>query len=272
MEGEALMAKMTILKMKARLEKELDAPNRQFAYNRDNDTLSVTQNGKKVTLTIPQIVANYENDGDAAVEKIVYYVEEGFRAAAGNVELKNNQANIYPVVRATSFPSKTKAGEVLLTDEHTAETKIFYAFDLGKSYRFIEEGMLGKAQLTHKEIREAAFRNLANLAIPLKKDAVNGNDFYFVRTNDGYDASRLLNEAFLREMREKITGEMVLAVPHQDVLIIGDIQDNTGYDVLAHMTMDFFADGLVPITSLPFVYNNGKLEPIFIMAKNRLKE
>lgn len=64
---------------------------------------------------------------------------------------------------------------------------------------------------------------------------------------------------------------MVLAVPHQDVLIIGDIQDNTGYDVLAHMTMDFFADGLVPITSLPFVYNNGKLEPIFIMAKNRLK-
>ncbi len=33
---------------------------------------------------------------------------------------------------------------------------------------------------------------------------------------------------------------MVLAVPHQDVLIIGDIQDNTGYDVLAHMTMDFF--------------------------------
>ncbi|EIM1136686.1 DUF1444 family protein, partial [Listeria monocytogenes] len=25
-------------------------------------------------------------------------------------------------------------------------------------------------------------------------------------------------------------------------------------------------------TSLPFVYNNGKLEPIFIMAKNRLKE
>lgn len=148
----------------------------------------------------------------------------------------------------------------------------FYAVDLGKSYRFIEESMLKKAQLTHKEIREVAFNNLANLEIPLKKDSVNGNDFYFVRTNDGYDASRLLNEAFLREMREKLTGEMVLAVPHQDVLIIGDIQDNTGYDVLAHMTMDFFADGLVPITSLPFVYNNGKLEPIFIMAKNRLKE
>lgn len=272
MEGEAPMAKMTTLKMKERLEKELNKPNRQFAYERDSDTLSVTQNGKKVTLAIPQIIANYENDGEAAIEKIIYYVEEGFLAASGNIELKNNTANIYPVVRATSFPDTTKAGEVLLTDEHTAETKIFYAFDLGKSYRFIEKNMLEKEGLSHEEVRKAAFDNLEKLEIPLKKDSVNGNDFYFVRTNDGYDASRLLNVSFLQQMREKLTGEMVLAVPHQDVLIIGAIKDNTGYDVLAHMTMDFFADGLVPINSLPFVYNNGKLEPIFIMAKNRLKE
>ncbi|MBC1472238.1 DUF1444 domain-containing protein [Listeria seeligeri] len=266
------MAKMTTLKMKERLEKELRTPNRKFSYNRDNDTLLVTEADKKVTLTIPQIIANYENDGEAAVQKIVYYVEEGFRAAVGDVALKNNMTRIYPVVRATSFPNKTKAGGVLLAEEHTAETQIFYAFDLGKSYRFIETSMLQEEGLTQEEIRTAAFQNLEKLEIPLKQDSVNGNDFYFVRTNDGYDASRLLNQSFLEEMRKKLTGEMVLAVPHQDVLIIGDIHDNTGYDVLAHMTMDFFADGLVPITSLPFVYNNGKLEPIFIMAKNRLKE
>ncbi len=258
--------------MKERLEKELRVPNRKFSYNRDNDTLLVTEADKKVTLTIPQIIANYENDGEAAIQKIVYYVEEGFRAAVGDVALKNNMTRIYPVVRATSFPNKTKAGGVLLAEEHTAETQIFYAFDLGKSYRFIETSMLQEEGLTQEEIRTAAFQNLEKLEIPLKQDSVNGNDFYFVRTNDGYDASRLLNQSFLEEMREKLTGEMVLAVPHQDVLIIGDIHDNTGYDVLAHMTMDFFADGLVPITSLPFVYNNGKLEPIFIMAKNRLKE
>ncbi|HAK1120418.1 TPA: DUF1444 domain-containing protein, partial [Listeria monocytogenes] len=29
------MAKMTTLKMKEKLEKELQAPNRQFSYNRD---------------------------------------------------------------------------------------------------------------------------------------------------------------------------------------------------------------------------------------------
>ena len=34
-------------------------------------------------------------------------------------------------------------------------------------------------------------------------------------------------------------GEMLVAVPHQDVLIIADIRNKTGYDVMAHLTMEF---------------------------------
>lgn len=70
-------------------------------------------------------------------------------------------------------------------------------------------------------------------------------------------------------MRERIEGDMAISVPHQDVLIIGDIRNETGYDVLAQMTMHFFSIGRVPITSLSFVYENGELTPIFILAKNR---
>ena len=62
---------------------------------------------------------------------------------------------------------------------------------------------------------------------------------------------------------------MAVAVPHQDVLIIADLRNEVGYDVLAQMTMSFFTNGLVPITALSFMYENGKLEPIFIMGKNK---
>lgn len=58
-------------------------------------------------------------------------------------------------------------------------------------------------------------------------------------TQDGYDASRILNEAFLEEMRANAKGELTVAVPHQDVLILGDIQNKSGYDILAQMTMKF---------------------------------
>lgn len=64
---------------------------------------------------------------------------------------------------------------------------------------------------------------------------------------------------------------MTVSVPHQDVLIIGDIRNETGYDVLAQLTMSFFTNGRVPITALSFIYENKKLEPIFILAKNRRK-
>ena len=41
-------------------------------------------------------------------------------------------------------------------------------------------------------------------------------------------------------MKKQITGDMTISVPHQDVMIIGDIRNETGYDVLAQMTMHFF--------------------------------
>lgn len=45
-------------------------------------------------------------------------------------------------------------------------------------------------------------------------------------------------------MREKISGDMVVAVPHQDVLIIADIVNEIGYDIIAQMTMKFLPKGM----------------------------
>ena len=154
--------------------------------------------------------------------------------------------------------------------DHTAETRIYYALDLGNTYRLIDESMLKLLKQTASEIMESALFRVRALPTTMKKDQVDGNTYYFVNNNDGYDASRILNSAFLKEMREKIEGDMTVSVPHQDVLIIGDIRNKTGYDVLAQMTMQFFTTGIVPVTSLSFIYENGKLEPIFIMAKNRV--
>ena len=156
-------------------------------------------------------------------------------------------------------------------EDHTAETRVYYAVDLGNTYRLVDEQMLSQLSLTAEQVKEAAKFSVKQLVTPLKRDEVSGNVYYFLNSNDGYDASRILNKAFLNEMKSKIEGEMTVSVPHQDVLIIGDIRNDVGYDVLAQMTMHFFTVGMVPITSLSFVYDNEKLEPIFILAKNKSK-
>lgn len=228
--------------------------------------------GKGLDMTLGDTLAKYEERGNKAVDEVVYTIDETFKAMAQEQQGFQNTAAIYPVIRSGSFPKKSKEGFDFITSEHTAETTVYYALDLGRTYRLIDTDMLKKLHLDEAQMKEAARFKARELSTKVKKDEVAGNTFYFLNENDGYDASRLLNESFLPEMRGKIKGEMAVAVPHQDVLIIADIQNPTGYDVLAQMTMHFFSIGTVPITSLSFIYEDGKLEPIFIMAKNRKQE
>lgn len=184
-------------------------------------------------------------------------------------ELSGKEKNIFPVIRSTSFPSEAEEGIPFLYDHHTAETRIYYALDLGTTYRLIDSKLLKKEGWLAGQVRETALFNIRSLSVKLKEDRVADNTFYFLNSNDGYDASRILNTSFLNEMKKKMKGTMTVAVPHQDVLIIADVENNTGYDILAQMTMSFFASGRVPITALSFLYEDGELEPIFILGKTK---
>ncbi|WP_369902241.1 DUF1444 domain-containing protein [Bacillus manliponensis] len=260
--------KMTNEKMKDMLMERLQRPEWNFQYDSEKDVLRIEQTESKtgINVSIPGIVAKWEQKKEKAIEDVVYYVEEALLAMHQEV---NEQAKILPVIRSTSFPKEASEGNPFLITEHTAETAIYYALDANKTYRLIDERLLEKLGLSAQQVREMALFNARSLPYKFKQDTVANNTFYFLNTNDGYDATRILNESLLQEMRANIKGDMVVAVPHQDVLIIADIVNEIGYDIIAQMTMKFFAEGHVPITSLSFVYEDGKFEPIFILAKNR---
>lgn len=116
-----------------------------------------------------------------------------------------------------------------------------------------------------------ALFNLRSLEQPLNEDEVAGNRFYFLSANDGYDASRVLDQSLIGRMNDQATGQLALAIPHQDVLIFADIINERGYDVLAQIALKFFQEGRVPVTALPFMYENNELEPMFILAQRKPK-
>ncbi|MCM3569637.1 DUF1444 domain-containing protein [Neobacillus mesonae] len=262
---------MDSIKMKRELESRFSGEDRIISYDREKDELRIesAKAGKGITVSISNIVAKWHTEKEKAIEEVVYYVEEGLKAMESPIQLNDHEKRIFPVIRSTSFPLESKEGIRFLTDDHTAETRIYYAYDMGKTYRLIDSKLLEKEGWDTNRIKEIALFNVRSLSTSLKEDQVAGNIFYFLNTNDGYDASRILNKGFLNEIEKKIEGKMVLAVPHQDVLIIADVRNDRGYDVLAQMTMSFFASGHVPITALSFYYENGELEPIFILGKNK---
>ncbi len=261
---------MNVFQMRDKLKDRLKHLDVKFSFNRDEETLRVSRNdnGKGVTVKLSTIVAKYKEQKENIVDEIVYYVEEAIEQMKGEALSETENIEIMPVLRSPSFDKKDKEGNSFVIDKHTAETSIYYAVDLGKSYRLIDEQMLEKLNLTKQQVKEMALFNVRKLENKYKTDEVKGNIFYFVNSNDGYDASRILNSTFLNDIQAQCEGEMLVAVPHQDVLIIADIRNKTGYDVMAHLTMEFFTKGLVPITSLSLAYDNGHFEPIFILGKN----
>ena len=261
---------MNVFQMRDKLKDRLKHLDVKFSFNRDEETLRVSRNdnGKGVTVKLSTIVAKYKEQKENIVDEIVYYVEEAIEQMKGEALSETENIEIMPVLRSPSFDKKDKEGNSFVIDKHTAETNIYYAVDLGKSYRLIDEQMLEKLNLTKRQVKEMALFNVRKLENKYKTDEVKGNIFYFVNSNDGYDASRILNSTFLNDIQAQCEGEMLVAVPHQDVLIIADIRNKTGYDVMAHLTMEFFTKGLVPITSLSLAYDNGHFEPIFILGKN----
>jgi len=273
-DGGIFIMKMTSIKLKQILEKRLQDPNFRTSYNRDKDRFRIEWKESKrgINVTLPNVIAKYNERGEEAIDELVEHVTEALTIMNEEHQLAGMEKNIFPVIRATSFPTKTNDDKRLVTKEHTAETRVFYALDLGKSYRLIDEELLKEEGWTEERIHESALFNLRSLNMDYKVDQVRDNDFYFIATQDGYDASRILNESFLEEMKGRSKGELAVAVPHQDVLILADIQNDVGYDILAQMTMKFFAEGRIPITSLSFIYEDKTLEPVFIMAKNKPKK
>jgi uncharacterized protein YtpQ (UPF0354 family) len=263
--------KMTSRKLVEILKGKLANAEWSFDFDREKDSLRIedSTSNKGVTLSLPGIIAKWETSKEKAIDEVVYYVEEALIVMNKEQELSGKEKSIYPVIRSTSFPTESNEGIKLCYSDHTAETRIYYALDLGNTYRLIDEKMMQKENWTRDQLKEVSAFNVRSLKTSVKEDIVAGNVFYFFNANDGYDASRILNDSLLQSFEEKIEGKMAVAVPHQDVLIIVDVRNDTGYDILAQLTMSFFASGNVPITALSFLYENKELEPIFILGKNK---
>ncbi|MDQ0254988.1 uncharacterized protein YtpQ (UPF0354 family) [Evansella vedderi] len=265
---------MKPLQMKRAIEERITNKNWVTSYDRESESLRVIDKryNKGVTINLSSLKNKFESNKEKALEEVIHYVSEGLSLLERSVVLKGNEKNIFPVIRSTSFPTEVEDGREFIYSDHTAETRVFYVIDHGASYSLIDKDTLEKDGKTLREIEEMALFNVRSLPYPMKEDEVAGNKFYFLHTDDGYDASRIMNEPLLKEMERKVEGDLAVAVPHQDVLIFADLRNETGYDVLAQMVFQFFSEGRVPITALPFLYENGELEPIFILARRKPKE
>src|SRR5690625_6979513 len=152
--------KMTSIKLRKVLVERFDKPGLQTSFHRENDTFRVEWKDtlQGLTLTLSNVVVKYNQQGETALDELEDHITEALRIMNEKHDLTGKEAHIYPVIRSTSFPSVTNAGAKLVTKEHTAETRIYYALDLGKSYRLIDEPMLQEENRSEEHTSELQSR------------------------------------------------------------------------------------------------------------------
>ncbi|WP_400163495.1 DUF1444 family protein [Brevibacillus sp. TJ4] len=178
----------------------------------------------------------------------------------GNRSLPGQEQHVYPVLRHASLVKQNPKRWV--TRPHTADTVIMYALDQGTGYILIEQRMLEEAGWSAEHLHERAMHNLGQLPFAVKTQEIGPNRIHFISPPDGYAASRILLTNLLDEFEQRKQGDSLgVAIPHQDVLIVADLTGKTGAQLLARLTYDFASKGQVPISVLPFFWENGELTP-----------
>ncbi|MEX2104081.1 MAG: DUF1444 family protein, partial [Bacilli bacterium] len=95
-----------------------------------------------------------ESEADRYLDELLERVDVLIHSERGNERLHGHEERIYPVLRHPSLLTKNPSNETLMHLEHTAESHVFYAYDLGKTYRLINQNMLDKEGWTSKKLHD----------------------------------------------------------------------------------------------------------------------
>jgi uncharacterized protein YtpQ (UPF0354 family) len=181
-------------------------------------------------------------------------------AAQTGASVKLDRSRIVPVVKPrqwlTELNARLKAQGVQqeqLVDDFADELVVAYAEDDPVRMRYLtsDDDIGDRAAL-----RKLAVANLQRL---LPKIEMRNHDDVFALISAGgdYEASLLLIDDIWSGGQIKVNGDIVVAIPARDVLLVTGSRNRTGLRKVRAMAAQFFADGPYSLTETLFVYRNG---------------
>ena len=231
-----------------------------LAVTPDGDlTLSVRrQNGSQVTVSLTNRYPDYKSDPanfGAIVEFIVGDLREGPPAG------KPDRARIVPVIKDREWLDqvrqdikKSGSAQEVLFEEFNKELVIVYAEDTEKRTRYLLS--TDDIDVERKDLRKLAVDNLARI---LPKIEMQGDGVFAMLTAGGdYEASLLLFDHIWTGGQIKVEGDIVVAVPAKDVLLITGSQNRKGLAALRTLAAKFISENRYRLTDTLFVYRNGR--------------
>ncbi len=225
--------------------------------------------GKDATLTLKNAYADYVQD-PARLEPLIKSHIAALRQARSaprrvaqleaGASSKVDRTRIVPVIKDRQWVDDNVAGlkarglqTGFVFDKLNKDLVVVYAEDDPARTRYLMAGEdLGIAR---KELRTLAVANLRRL-LP-KIEMSHEDHLTLVSAGGDYDASLLLLDEIWTSGQIKVEGDVVVAIPARNVLLVTGSQDRTGLRNLRTLVAKVAANGSHGLTRTLFVYRNG---------------
>jgi uncharacterized protein YtpQ (UPF0354 family) len=179
---------------------------------------------------------------------------------SGSASAKLDRSRIVPVIKDRQwlvelhdmFKKQGKPQEHL-SESFNDELVIVYAEDDPTRVRYLT--MSEDIGVGRQELRALAVENLKRI---LPKIEMRGDRALLVSAGGDYEPSLLLIDEIWSGGQVKVNGDIVVAVPARDVLLVTGSRDRTGLKQVRELATKFAAQGPYGLTDTLFVYRNGR--------------
>ena len=239
-------------------------PGLKVSVVRDLELRVTSADGRDWTSFLGNAYDTYNQDPRAKADVIQRFVAAGLDTI-GIVRDEVDRTRIVPVIKDRPWLEETR--QALLSrgakevpehvyEDFSPDLIVLYAEDSPRNIRYLGPKDLELAKIERSELRALACENLKRLLPKIERHGTNG--LYIITAGGAYEASLLLLDSIWSKGQMDVTGDVVVAVPTRDLLLVTGSQNRQGIETVRHLAKEASTGGSYRLTQKLFVYRSGR--------------
>jgi uncharacterized protein YtpQ (UPF0354 family) len=176
-----------------------------------------------------------------------------------------DRSRIIPVIKDRAWLAETRQALIArgakelaehVYEDFSPELVILYAEDSPTNIRYLGPTDLELGGIDRKELRTLACGNLLRLLPKIERHGSNG--LYMITAGGDYEASLLLLDSIWTDLKAEVQGEVVVAIPTRDLLLVTGSQFPQGIAKLKELAKNSADKGAYRLTPQLFVHRDGR--------------
>jgi uncharacterized protein YtpQ (UPF0354 family) len=228
-------------------------------------TVSADYRGKELTHYLDNAYKEYLMHPDALEDLIKKYVASSGRLYKDPSPI--NTSNIVPIIKPIEYLedlkqlSKGNGGEKepgIVYEKYNHALIIVYGENTETNIAYFTHEDFNKLSIPRDSLRALAVGNLNRVLPKIQKKGDNGT--FMITAGGDFEASLILLTSIWTPDNFKVKGELVVAIPNRDMLMVTGSKDDQGIKMIQEITTESFATGNYQISPHLFKWDGAKFE------------